>query len=64
MRPSETENFGPVGTNSTAHGDLKLRGTSRTVESSRELCLFFNREPTDDELRQIDDAVRAALNGS
>jgi len=37
---------------------LRLWGTSRIADNVRVLMLSFDREPTDDELREIDDYLK------
>ena len=40
---------------------LRCPGVGRDIENERTLVLYFNRPITDDEMRQIHDAVRMAL---
>lgn len=37
---------------------LRVWGTSRVADNARVLMVSFNREPTDDELREIDDYLK------
>lgn len=40
---------------------LKCWGTGRDGENPKALSLSFNRAPTDDELRMIDEAIKYAV---
>lgn len=40
---------------------LRVTGIGRAGDHDRELSLFFNRRPTDDELRRVHEIMRAAV---
>jgi len=52
-----------AGTSTAPIRPLRLLGVGRVAGAERELSLHFNRLPCDDEMRELHEALNAALEG-